>query len=186
MSASETSVAVDPYTYDAAAIEEPPQTLRGRLRRIGPGMLLTAAIVGTGELIATTRLGAEVGFVMLWAILFSCVIKTIVQAVWGRYTIATGETGLQAINHMPGPRALNVNWVVWIWGLIIVLSLTLIGAMYAGIAQVMVMFVPGVPVGAWFVILTLVTLAVLLWLVAFLMLVTMTAFVLMQLGVIKS
>ncbi len=162
MSASETSVAVDPYTYDAAAIEEPPQTLRGRLRRIGPGMLLTAAIVGTGELIATTRLGAEVGFVMLWAILFSCVIKTVVQAVWGRYTIATGETGLQALNHLPGPRALNVNWVVWIWGLIILLSLTLIGAMYAGIAQVMVMFVPGVPVGAWVVILTLVTLAVLL------------------------
>lgn len=46
--------------------------------------------------------------------------------------------------------------------MIILLSLTLIGAMYAGIAQVLVMFVPGVPVGVWVVILTLVTLAVLL------------------------
>lgn len=161
MSASD-KAAADPYTYDAAAIEEPPQALAGMLRRIGPGMLLSAAIVGTGELIATTRLGAEVGFVMLWAILFSCIVKTIVQAVWGRYTIATGETGLQALNHLPGPRALGVNWVVWVWGVIILLSLTLIGAMYAGIAQVMVLIFPGISIGAWVVILTALTLAVLL------------------------
>lgn len=37
------------------------------------------------------------------------VFDTIVQAVWWRYTIATGETGLQALDHLPGPRALNVN-----------------------------------------------------------------------------
>ena len=160
--ADKATVVADPYAYDTAAIEEPPQSLRGMLRRIGPGLLLTAAIVGTGELIATTRLGAEVGFVMLWAILFSCVVKTIVQAVWGRYTIATGETGLQALDHFPGPRLLNVNWVVWIWGLIIVLSLTLIGAMYAGLAQVMASFIPGIPIDAWVVILTGLTLAVLL------------------------
>lgn len=152
----------DPYTYSAAAIEEPPTTLWGMLRHIGPGMLLTASIVGTGELIATTRLGADVGYVMLWAIVFSCVVKTIVQAVWGRYTIATGETGLEALNHFPGPRHRGVNWIVWIWALIIVLSLSLIGAMYAGLAQVMALFVPAVPIDVWVVILTVITLAVLL------------------------
>lgn len=160
--AAEAEVPHDPYTYHASDVEDPPQSLGGMLRRIGPGMLLTASIVGTGELIATTRLGAEVGYTMLWAILFSCAIKTIVQSVWGRYTIATGETGLHALNHLPGPRALGANWVVWIWGVIILLSLTLIGAMYAGLAQVLAMFVPGVPVGAWVVVLTIVTLAVLL------------------------
>lgn len=78
----------DPYSYRLADIEEPPHTLAGALRRIGPGMLLTASIVGTGELIATTRMGADVGYVMLWVIVLSCVAKTIVQAVWGRYTRA--------------------------------------------------------------------------------------------------
>ena len=39
------AVVADPYSYDAASIEEPPQSLRGMLRRIGPGLLLTAAIV---------------------------------------------------------------------------------------------------------------------------------------------
>ncbi|MFN0313773.1 MAG: Nramp family divalent metal transporter [Burkholderiales bacterium] len=155
-------MSADPYSFDPAAIEEPPRTLGGTLSRIGPGMLLTAAIVGTGELIATTRLGADVGYVMLWMILFSCFIKTVVQSVWGRYTVATGETGLAALNHFPGPRARGVNWVVWTWGIIILLSLPLIGAMYAGVAQVMVQFIPALPEGVWVVILTLVTLAVLL------------------------
>ena len=102
------AVPSDPYSYHAADIREPPRSVAGALRRIGPGMLLTASIVGSGELIATTRLGAEVGYVMLWVILLSCLSKTIVQAMWGRYTIATGETGLAALNHVPGPRWLRV------------------------------------------------------------------------------
>jgi len=153
----------DPYSYNSADIEEPPLGIAPTLRRIGPGLLLTAAIVGTGELIATTRLGAEVGYVMLWAVIGSCLLKSIIQAVWGRYTIATGETGLRALNHVPGPRARNINWVVWTWGVLMLLSLVLIGAMYAGVAQVLVQFVPEVAPGAWVVLLTAITLVVLLW-----------------------
>ena len=152
----------DPYSYNPKDIEEPPAGLAGALRRVGPGLLLTASIVGTGELIATTRLGAEVGYVLLWAVVLSCVAKTVIQAVWGRYTIATGETGLAAMNRLPGPRVRHVNWIVWTWGLMIVLSLSLIGAMYAGVAQVMTLLVPAVPVGIWVVALTAVTLVVLL------------------------
>jgi Mn2+/Fe2+ NRAMP family transporter len=154
--------APDPYAYSRDDVQEPPRGLAGALRRVGPGLLLTASIVGTGELIATTRLGAEVGYVMLWAILLSCVAKTIVQAVWGRYTIVTGETALAAVNHVPGPRARGVNWIVWAWGLMILLSLSLIGAMYAGVAQVLALLLPAVPVDAWVVALALVTLLVLL------------------------
>jgi len=161
--ASQQSAApANPYAYDAASIEEPPRSFSGALRRIGPGMLLTAAIVGTGELIATTRLGADVGFVMLWAIIGSCLIKTIVQAVWGRYTIATGETGLTAMNHFPGPHLRGVNWVVWGWAAMTLLSITLIGAMYAGSAQVVARVVPAIPIGGWVVLLSGFTLVALL------------------------
>ncbi|MEM6916870.1 MAG: divalent metal cation transporter, partial [Verrucomicrobiota bacterium] len=40
----------------------PPQTRAGILRSLGPGLILAASIVGSGELIATTRTGAEAGF----------------------------------------------------------------------------------------------------------------------------
>ena len=151
----------DPYAYDPTHVLPPPVSLVGTLGRIGPGLLLTATIVGTGELIATTVLGAKVGYVMLWAIIFSCVVKTIVQAMWGRYTIATGETGLAAVNHLPGPRLGGVNWVVWAFALMIVCALSLTGAMYAGVAQVMVKVLPGLSEGQWVVLLAIFTFVVL-------------------------
>ena len=42
-----------------AEIREAPATVLGIVRNIGPGMILAGSIVGSGELIATTRTGAE-------------------------------------------------------------------------------------------------------------------------------
>src|SRR5262245_14235730 len=53
---------IDPYRLSPSAVVEPPRTLLETLRRTGPGMILAAAIVGSGELIATTTLGAQEGF----------------------------------------------------------------------------------------------------------------------------
>ena len=66
-------------------------------------MVLAASIVGSGELIATATLGAQVGYLALWIIVVSCVIKPVVQGELGRYTIATGETALEAFARYPGP-----------------------------------------------------------------------------------
>jgi manganese transport protein len=151
----------DPYQLTPEEVEPPPQTVFGALRRIGPGLILAASIVGSGELIATTTLGAEVGFVMLWIILLSCFIKPVIQAEMGRYTIASGETGLAGFDRVPGPRA-KVNWVVWAWVVMTLLTLLQVGAMYGGVAQVMNLIFPAVPIGVWVVILLGVTLALLL------------------------
>src|SRR5262245_45800738 len=86
----------DPYRLDPGATVEPPRTLVGALRRIGPGMVLAASVVGSGELIATTTLGAKVGYSALWLIVLSCLIKPFTQEVLGRYTVATGETALES------------------------------------------------------------------------------------------
>src|SRR6266516_1390466 len=126
----------DPYEIRPEDRVEPPATLRGALRRIGPGMILAASIVGSGELIATTTLGAEVGYTALWIILLSCFIKPVIQAELGRYTIATGETGLEGFNHFPGPR-LRVNWIVWAWAVMVLCTLLQVGAMFGGVAQVL-------------------------------------------------
>ena len=72
--------------------ETTPVSVLSALRRIGPGIVLAAAIVGSGEVIATTTLGAQVGYAALWIVLVSCAIKPVVQAELGRYTIVTGYT----------------------------------------------------------------------------------------------
>src|SRR5688500_20301153 len=108
----------DPYVLTPDAIEPPPASVGAALRRIGPGMVLAASIVGSGELIATTTLGAQVGFAALWIILVSCAIKPVVQGELGRYTIATGQTGLEGFYLLPGPR-LGWDLIVWDCALIV-------------------------------------------------------------------
>lgn len=152
----------DPYQLRPAEVRAPPRTLGGALRRIGPGVVLAASIVGSGELIATTTLGAEAGYALLWMILLSCAIKPVVQAELGRYTVATGETGLEAMDHLPGPRAAGVGWLVWLWAVVGLVSLLQIGGMFGGVAQVMNLLVPALPVTAWVVAFAALTLFLLL------------------------
>lgn len=151
----------NPYAYDNSAVETPPATLSGALRRVGPGLVLTASIVGSGELIATTKLGAEVGYVLLWAVIIACLIKVVIQAEIGRYTIATGETALQFMNHMPG-KIFGQSWLVWIWALVGFLVIFAVGGMYGGVGQTMHMLIPAISVDVWVIVMMIITLVVLI------------------------
>ena len=151
----------DPYALRPEAVEGPPRTLLRALRRLGPGLVLAASIVGSGELIATTTLGAQAGYVLLWMILLSCAIKPVVQAELGRFTVVSGETGLEALNRMPGPRA-GVSWLVWMWAAVVFLSLLQLGGMFGGVSQVMHLLVPVIPVSAWVMAFAALTLVLLL------------------------
>jgi Mn2+/Fe2+ NRAMP family transporter len=135
--------------------------MKATIARIGPGMVLAASIVGSGELIATTTLGAQTGFSLLWIILLSCAIKPVVQAELGRYTIATGRTGLEGFDSLPGPRPI-LRWIVWAWAATVTLTLLQIGGMYGGVSQVMHALVPAIPVPVWAALCLAITLALLL------------------------
>jgi manganese transport protein len=164
MSAATThpGIARDPYEYQPDEVVEPPRTFLGILKRIGPGMILSASVVGTGELIATTTLGAEVGYLAMWIIILSCVIKPAVQAEMGRYIIATGKTGAEGFEHMPGPRPAGINWAVWLWAVMILLTWFQIGAMFGGVAQVLNLIWPAIPITAWIFGLLVISLMLLL------------------------
>ena len=84
------------------------------LRYVGPGLILTVGIVGTGELVLTPRVAAEHGFTLLWLILLGCIVKVFVQVELGRYSVATGLTTLRALDTLPGPR-FRASWMLWVW-----------------------------------------------------------------------
>jgi Mn2+/Fe2+ NRAMP family transporter len=121
-----------PKTQDETA--DPPTTIRGILRQLGPGLIIAGSIVGSGELIATTAVGAEAGFVLLWLIIIGCVIKVFVQIEFGRFTITSGRTTLDGLNEVPGPRA-RVNWIMWFWLVFIVVALIQLGGIIGGVGQ---------------------------------------------------
>ncbi len=115
-------------------VREPPRTVRGSLAYLGPGLIISAALVGSGELVATTKLGAQAGFLLLWLIVVGCVLKVFVQMELATYAISTGETTLTAFDRIPGPR-LRANWVVGLWLVAITLSYTMLGGIIGGVAQ---------------------------------------------------
>ncbi|HET6898993.1 MAG TPA: Nramp family divalent metal transporter, partial [Vicinamibacteria bacterium] len=84
-----------------------------------------------------------------------------VQAEMGRYTIATGETGLEAFDRVPGPR-LGANWLVWSFAAMVLMTMVQIGGIFGGVAQVMTLLVPSVPMAAWIAGFVALTLALLL------------------------
>jgi manganese transport protein len=153
--------ALDLYRLRPEDVVEPPRRVGATLRRLGPGIVLAGSIVGSGELIATTTLGAQVGYAALWVVLLSCLVKPVVQAELGRYTIATGETALEAFDRVPGPR-LGTSWLVWAWALLVLVTMLQVGGMFGGVAQVMNLLVPAVPVAAWVLAFVALTLALLL------------------------
>lgn len=123
---------IEPALHDE--IQKPPTTKWGILRQLGPGLIIAGSIVGSGELIATTAVGAEAGFVLLWLIIIGCVIKVFVQIEFGRYTIMTGKTTLEGLNEVPGPRA-RVNWICWFWLIFTVVALAQLGGIIGGVGQ---------------------------------------------------
>lgn len=124
-------------------------------------MILSGSIVGSGELIATTTLGARVGFAALWLIIVSCLIKVVVQEQLGRYTVITGETTFHALDKVPGPRW-RVSWVVWCWMFMFVGVTFQQGGMIGGTAQVFNVAFPYISVLLWSVIIGAVTVVLLI------------------------
>ncbi len=152
---------LDPYALDPNDIKEPPTQFSEIIRYTGPGIVLSASIVGSGELILTTTLGAKVGYSLMWLIILSCLIKSVVQAFLGRYTIGMAETGLAAVNRIPGPR-FKVGWVVWAWAAMVFMTLFQICGMFIGVSQTMNLAIPGVSVTVWVLVFFVFTLVLLL------------------------
>ncbi len=133
-------------------IQAPPQRFAGILRHIGPGFILAGALVGSGELIATTATGAESGFSLLWLIIIGCVLKVFVQVEIGRQTLTHNQSALTALNRVPGPRLslpwriqkekVGANWIVFCWLLMFSATIFLFGGIIGGIGQSLAITLP--------------------------------------------
>lgn len=103
----------DPYVIDGSQIQEPPTTFRGKLRFLGPGMITSAAVVGSGELLTATALGAQVGFMLFWLVFVSTFVKVWVQIELARWTISSGRVAIEGYDDVP-PRVGRRGWMAWL------------------------------------------------------------------------
>ena len=82
------------------------------MRQVGPGLLVAAAGVGAGDLVATMIAGAEYGTLLLWAAVLGAALKIGLAEGVGRWTLASGHTMLD------GWRMLG-RWTTWFFGVYI-------------------------------------------------------------------
>ncbi|CAM4169786.1 Nramp family divalent metal transporter [Zobellia roscoffensis] len=61
-----------------------------------PGIFLLGLNIGTGSVTSMAKAGGDYGMSLLWTILASCLTTYFMINLYGRYTLVTGETALQA------------------------------------------------------------------------------------------
>lgn len=81
------------------------------LAAVGPGIVVTGSVIGSGEMINTPVQAATFGFVLLWAVLLSCVIKYFLQVEIARHAMVESRTTFEAINECPGPKFRGTSWI---------------------------------------------------------------------------
>ena len=159
----------DPYTIQPGRTKAAPTSLVGRLKSLGPGIVVSGSIVGSGEILLTAGLGAAAGFALLWWVLMSCWLKSLIQAELARYVITSGDTYLRALNRMPGklpgPNE-PIAWPIWLGLVGFVPGLLTSGGIIGGAGQALAILLDAANItigGGWATILAAMIVMLLLW-----------------------
>lgn len=119
-------------------VKSPPRGFFPVLLSLGPGLVLAGGVVGSGELINTPIQAAKFGFLLLWAVVVSCLIKYFLQIEFGRYCVVHDRSVFESLNQIPGPKLRRASWLIWIfmlaWTLAQIGSAGIVGAI-AGLVQ---------------------------------------------------
>ncbi len=119
----------------------PPKTFWEIAGELGPGFVLAVGVMGSGEVIGTTKTAAEAGWSLLLLILIGCVIKVPIQLQFGSFAFTSGKGTIDALNEIPGPR-LHVRWAVWFWVLMQITTVMQLGGILHGASQALAMLLP--------------------------------------------
>ncbi|ASN06250.1 Nramp family divalent metal transporter [Virgibacillus necropolis] len=127
---------------------------KNKLLLVGPGLVVAAAGVGAGDLVAALVAGADFGLVLIWAVLLGAIIKYVLNEGVGRWYLATGQTILQGW-HLLG------RWVSGYYVLYVVLFGLIYGAaVTSACALFMSAMFPVLPIWGWAIIHAIVGLTV--------------------------
>ncbi|WP_297704673.1 hypothetical protein [uncultured Eudoraea sp.] len=136
------SVLLDPYLLSSDKIKQPPATFKESFKFLGPTFILSFFSVSSGELIATTTLIAEAGFIIFWLIIFSCCVKVVARPEFVKHTIQTGEIAMLAFNKLPGTAYGKAMWTVWTVLVVIIVKPLQVAGIAGGMAIILNINIP--------------------------------------------
>ncbi len=94
-----------------------PRTFKEKLLWLGPSLVLCSIAIGSGEAILTPYFASLYGIGLLWVPVMSALCKVFITERLARYTLATGETFVHGLYHLPGPKgwAIVITFIPWIF-----------------------------------------------------------------------
>ena len=138
-----------------------PKTFLERIKFIGPSVIVTGSVVGSGSIVMTPLLGAAAGFLLLWWLLLSMWSKPIIQAEISRYIVVTKKTFLEAFADMPGFKTTiqgkTTSWLVWFMFIGVIPSIAGMGGLAGAVAEAGNTMFPILSTEAWVAISCLLT-----------------------------
>ncbi len=142
-------------------MQKAPKTILERIKFIGPSVIVTGSVVGSGSIVMTPLLGAAAGFLLLWWLLLSMWSKPIIQAEISRYIVVTKKTFLEAFADMPGFKTTiqgkTTSWLVWFMFIGVIPSIAGMGGLAGAVAEAGNTMFPLLSTEAWVVISCLLT-----------------------------
>jgi manganese transport protein len=130
-----------------------PTSFSQRLKFIGPSIIVTGSVVGSGSIALSPLLGAATGFALLWWLLLSLWSKPLIQAEISRYVIATNQTFLESFSDMPGPktnlREKKASWLVWFMFIGVIPSVAGMGGLAGAVAEAGHLMIPILSTEIW-------------------------------------
>ncbi len=85
--------------------------LKNKLALFLPGIFLLGFNIGTGSVTTMAKAGANYGMSLLWTVLLSCAATYVMIVAYGRYTLISGETALEAFRRHIHP-AVGIFFIV--------------------------------------------------------------------------
>ena len=85
---------------------------------LGPGVVMLATSLGSGEIYWWPGITAQYGFVLLWPALIALFLQYVLNTDFARYTLATGETAVSGFIRIWRPLAwvfLAGSTLPWLW-----------------------------------------------------------------------
>lgn len=95
------------------------------LKLAGPGLVVAAAGIGSGDVVSATVGGARYGVTLLWAIALGAFFKFVLTEGIARWQLATGTTVLEGwAAHLPGWVRLYFGLYLLVWTVAVSAALT--------------------------------------------------------------
>ena len=123
------------------------------LKLAGPGLVVAATGIGSGDVVSATVGGARYGVVLLWAIVAGAFFKFVLSEGIARWQLATGKTALEGwADHLPG-------WVKWYFGAYLLIWTVAVSAaltLHDPAPAVQGLLIPIIPAGSGTYVLSLI------------------------------